>query len=143
MLSEKPSDQQAPSELDVNMIKVANPKQDDEEKLLTEWSTPEVAGNPRMSKGRVAFLVSRAMMVAAFLVPDLLSYLGLGDDGESGAAAAARETRAAHLGGLLSGVLATAALAAASAAVRMAMPEPEKSRPSSNVQTQSRTRSPA
>ena len=89
MLSEKPSDQQAASELDANMIKVASPKQDDEEKLLAKWSTPEVAENPRLlSKGRVAFLVSRAMMVAAFLVPDVLSYLGLGDDGDIGAAAA-------------------------------------------------------
>ena len=88
MLSEKPSDQQVASELDANMIKVASPKQDDEEKLLTKWSTPEVAENPRLlSKGRVAFLVSRAMMVAAFLVPDVLSYIGLGEDGDIGAAA--------------------------------------------------------
>ena len=142
MLSEKPSDQQAAGVLDVNMIKVANPKQDDEEKLLTKWSTLEDVGNPRLSKGRVALLVSRAIMVAAFLAPDVLSYIGLGDDGDI-SAAAGRETRAAHLGGLLAGVLATAALSAASAAVRMAMPEPDKSRLPSNVQTQSRTRNPA
>ena len=53
-------------------------------------------------------------MIAIFLTSDLLSYL----DNEDNAAAASKESRATHLGGLLVGGLASAALAAASAAVR-------------------------
>ena len=66
------------------------------------------------TKKQVAILLSRVTMVALFLVPDLLSYLD--------ADAAAKESRATHLGGFLVGVFASATLVAASAAVRKTMP---------------------
>ena len=109
------------------VLKIATIKEEDEEKLLTReerWNKLEnyprgsSEGPPRSpstTKRRVALLMSRATMIALFLMSDLLSYLDVD-------AAATRETRATHLGGLLAGALASAALAAASAALRQTAP---------------------